>query len=325
MIDGQTPVSDQPVAGPVDLLKSSWRILAQRFLTLLGINLIPYLLYIPIFLSLFLVFGVGLVPFYTFKSNAFQSGNIALIAGGTLLAVIFFIAFMVTGLWAQVSLIQAIKDSEEKIGIKEAYRRGWKKLRSIWWINILSGLVILGSLPFFIVPAIILSVWLSFAAFVLVDEEVRGLAALLRSREYIRGKWWAVVGRNAFLLLVSLGLSLAILTLQKALGLVRLNFLAAVPQLLINLFYPIFSVIYTFQLYRAVKSAKAGVTVTEGKSKRWLIAWVILGLLVIPATLFLLATWSIQGANSRLRDAQMKAQEHYSITPIDASEENEVY
>ncbi len=328
MIDSQIPVSGQAVASPIDLLKTSFKIFVPRFWTLLGINFIPYLLLIPILLSLFLVFGVGLFPFYTFKSNAFQTDNVAVVAAGTILALVFMVTFIIGGLWSRVALIQAIRDSEEKIGIKEAYRRSWKKVRSFWWISILSDLVVLGALPFFVLPAIILSVWLSFAAFVLVDEGVRGLAALLQSREYIRGKWWAVVGRNAFLFLVFLGLSLIILAFQKALGLVRFNFLVAV-RFIVNLFYTLFSVIYAFQLYQAVKLTKAGMVVTEDKSKWWLIVWAILGFLVVPTSLFFLVVLGIRGANSRLNEAEMKARERfsppppqYSITPfVSPSEE----
>lgn len=46
-----------------------------------------------------------------------------------------------------------------------------------------------------IIPGIILAVWLSFAAFVLILENGGMISSLKQSREYVRGHWWGVLGR----------------------------------------------------------------------------------------------------------------------------------
>ncbi len=46
-----------------------------------------------------------------------------------------------------------------------------------------------------IVPGIILSLALIFSSFALVLENRRGLDALMQSRAYAKGYWWAIFGR----------------------------------------------------------------------------------------------------------------------------------
>ncbi|WP_249010296.1 hypothetical protein [Conexibacter sp. DBS9H8] len=62
------------------------------------------------------------------------------------------------------------------------------------WVSILTGVVVLIGLFCFILPGIYLAITLAIAVPVLMAEDRRGLAALARSRELVRGRFWHVFG-----------------------------------------------------------------------------------------------------------------------------------
>ena len=58
--------------------------------------------------------------------------------------------------------------------------------------SILFGLLCLGGFIFFIVPGILLSLWLQFYGFVIVDEKAGPVAALKKSYAVARGRLWRI-------------------------------------------------------------------------------------------------------------------------------------
>lgn len=65
----------------------------------------------------------------------------------------------------------------------------------VFWLVILTTLVVFGGLVLLIVPAIILGIYMTFSTAVLVAEDKRGLSALLRSHQLVSGFWLAIAGR----------------------------------------------------------------------------------------------------------------------------------
>ena len=47
----------------------------------------------------------------------------------------------------------------------------------------------MGGFVFFIVPGVIFSIWLSFSVLILIVENEKGTNALVRSKEYVKGRW----------------------------------------------------------------------------------------------------------------------------------------
>lgn len=102
------------------------------------------------------------------------------------------IIFWVIQTWSQVALVYAIKDSNEKIGIKESYRRGWSKFGSFILVSILSVILIGSGFLLLIIPGFIFAIWFSLATFIVIEENIGGMDALLKSREYVKGRWWEI-------------------------------------------------------------------------------------------------------------------------------------
>lgn len=91
------------------------------------------------------------------------------------------------------------------------------------WVQILTGLVTMGGLLLFIIPGIILSLYTYFSQFVYAKEGTKGMQALLRSRDLVKGRWWAV-----FFVLFKVGL--LILGIFLLLGIVAGIAATAIPE-----------------------------------------------------------------------------------------------
>lgn len=170
------PSSDNhslPSAGA--LLQEALSLYVKRFSIFMGITMLTLApLALVVALPFVAVLGTGMV---------------------FLLAVLLVLFVAIGSAWGQIALIYAIKDTEERIGIMESYRRGWGKILSYWWMSFLTSIIIFGGLFLFVIPGIIFSVWFSLGIFVLIAEDRKGMDALLKSREYVRGRWGSVFWR----------------------------------------------------------------------------------------------------------------------------------
>lgn len=261
-------MNNQQLLGIGELLNQTFQIYKSRIGIFLGIMVIPFLIssffYLP-FLALYplIIFGKFLGPF---------------LLPFLLLAAIVFITFgivaIVISLWAQVSLLFAIKERQQRIGFKESFTKGWSKVLSYWWISIISGFIVMGGYVLFIIPGIILSVLFSLAAYVLISEGKKGMTALFRSKQLIKGYWGKVFWRF-------LALGIIVLLISLVAGFIPLlrNF--------IYLFIAPFSITFGFLIYENLKQLKRGVPFEPPKRKTK-IGYVLIGVtgfLLIPAAI----------------------------------------
>lgn len=63
------------------------------------------------------------------------------------------------------------------------------------WVYLLSAAVVWGGILLFLIPGIIVGIYLYLSQYVYAAEGARGFAAVLRSRELVYGVWWAMFGR----------------------------------------------------------------------------------------------------------------------------------
>jgi len=171
---------------------------------------------------------------------------------------------IIVNFWGQVALIYAIKDSNENIGVRESFARAKSKINHFFIVSLISGFIVLGGFLFFAIPGIIFSIWFSFAKYIVITEDVQGMNALLKSREYVRGHWWVVLSRLMFLALLFIGFYLIFDILLFVLAMV-LSFIikASIAQLIISLlgklifiFVTPFATIYTYLIYDNLRNIK---------------------------------------------------------------------
>ncbi|MCH7641210.1 hypothetical protein IID22_03370, partial [Patescibacteria group bacterium] len=106
--------------------------------------------------------------------------------------------FMVISIWSTVALIFVTVRHEESGTVQGAYRKAGRSILAYLWIAFLVGIISLVGFFLFIVPGVLFTVWFSLAVFVFAAEEIRGVDALRKSREYVRGQWWSINWRIAF-------------------------------------------------------------------------------------------------------------------------------
>lgn len=234
-----------------ELFTNSYALFRERYLSLLLIFAVPG--FVAAVISL--LFGVGYAVYMAFVTRALLSGG-NVVTSIILLAVVLlliFIPIVIIQMWGIAALTVAVS-SPKKLSFGEAYKKSWKYVRSLWWIMILSGLLIVGG-SIFIIPGIIYSVWYSFDQFVLVDENERGMRALIKSREYVRGHWWAVFFRIFLLAIIVYIPSLVVSLVSKAAG-VEKDAVIVICTILIDIFVAGFAPCYIFSMYKNLREVR---------------------------------------------------------------------
>jgi len=250
------PAGDEPPQGKpratelikiADLFADSWLMFKRRVLTMLGTYLLGMLL-------------VGVCAFIASSgarmlTRLLGEGPVVVL----LLALVASILFTLAVAWLNAALIATVV--EEDSGVREALNLGLQKTVPFFWVFSLLSFIIGGGFMAFVVPGIIFIILFSFSQFIVIAESDRGMEALLKSREYVRGKGWEVFCR-IFVLGVGVVLISLVLSLIPLLG-----------PLLAMLLWP-FCIIYQYQLYTNLREFKGNVSFScsSGNKAKWLLA-----------------------------------------------------
>jgi hypothetical protein len=154
------------MAGAMDLFQGGWNFLTSRVDLLLLLS-VPNIL---IAISEFVI------------SDSFLQFIISLCA---------IVVYVVTlGM-----LLYSVTHRDRHVPLQESF--DWIKANagSYIWISILTVLVVWGGFLLFIIPGVILGVYISLSQYAFANEGVKGIAALQRSFALVRGHWWAVAWR----------------------------------------------------------------------------------------------------------------------------------
>jgi len=249
-----------------ELFARSWDIYTKRFATLISL----YLLTIAsLFLPLVVFLGIGAL----FARLLPASRDIFIAAGG--------IAGLLTGLavafLAYSGFVCGVAD--ERLGTKGALVQGWRMYASFAWLYTILAFIIGGGWLLFIIPGILFSVWFLFPPFILAMENVRGMDALLKSREYARGHTPGLLGRLFLVWLASF----------------LLRLIPYAGPLLSILAAP-FVMVYSNELYRELREIKGDVAFRSGSGETF--KWVgiaLLGYFIMPLLLIVAFAGTILG------------------------------
>lgn len=224
------------------------------------------------------------------------------ISAGILFVVAIFLA-----LWFAMSMIFYVSRNSE--GLSAAMHYALRRVHSYLWIAILADLIVQFGNMLLIIPGIVFAVWFSFSAFVLAQEDTRGLNALLKSKEYVRGKWWQVFGT-----LIVLMFGVAVIIIACAI-ISRLNptpsvVMTAIILMIVLLiaYYP-FALIQFYNLFARIKNEK-GVVPVPAKGRGLFGTFAVLGILA-PIIFFIL---TISYIGNALTGHHYKSNS-YSTTP----------
>lgn len=279
----QPPNGSLPRAG--QLLKEALKIYKSRFWVFVGIMIIPVLLSL-LFLGLTVILKLLKAPWLWF-----------------ILGIVGILALIIINLWAGVSLLYAIKEREQRLGVKESLAKGWHKILSYWWISIIAGFITMGGFLLFIIPGIIFAVWFSLAIYVLVSEDIKGMNALFKSKQLVRGYWGKVFWRFLVMGIVFVVIVVPIAVLAEIFD------IPFVTQIISVLIAP-FTVTFGFLIYESLQGLKREIAFEppKRKTKIGFILIGIIGILLIPAILASFVWISTRGARKTAKDVGVRAE-----------------
>jgi hypothetical protein len=173
-----------------DLLGRSWEIFRERFVILIVLSLLS-LIFMAIPVALFS--GIG----YLIALALPDSKKLLITIGGFVGVIIGMIGMF----WGFAAFIYAVVDRDA--GIKDSLGKAWQRIGSFIWLFSLLGFIITGGFLLLIIPGILFGVWFAFAQFILAGEDVRGMDALLKSKEYVKDRWFDVFLRLFVIWIIS--------------------------------------------------------------------------------------------------------------------------
>jgi len=219
---------------------------------------------------------------------------------------------MVISMWGQIAILLLIKDGKKGVTIKEALVKAWGKLKSYWWISFLKGFIVVGGYLLLIVPGFLFSIWFSMASFVFVSEDIKGMNALLKSREYVRGYFWAIVGRYMFWGVFSILLYWLPFLVFKALHFP--SYVNYMYSIVTSIIIGPFSLVYAFLLYNNLKLIKGHFVFKPSSNNKTF--FVICGMLciIIPIILLMISIFKTYSGIQSTHSKKIPA--IYSPTPF---------
>lgn len=251
------PKATLPSAG--ELIKKTLLFYKAHWKTIIGIAIPPLILVVFAFL-----FG--------------QNSPMFIVFGG---------AAGIAALFARLALfIFVIKEGAEK-SVTGAYRDGLRMFFPFVWIIILLLLTTFGGIILFVIPGILLAVWLSVSVFSLFSENKRGIDALALSWHYTKGYWMSVAWRFfvfavfAWIVAAIFFAPLFLLTNDTD-AQNRFQVLNTIADIL---FFAPLSAIYSYLIYQSLKKAKEGVSFEKDRPnlRKRIIIFIILGIVGILA------------------------------------------
>jgi len=258
----------------------------RQWKRLLLLAVLPYVSLLP-FALVVGIFVAGGMYFYT-SQNFIALGVLAFI--GVILALFYLtVTFSVSSL----AMIYQIANNTKSLTIKELLKKGWSIVWSYWVLSLLSSLLIFGGILLFVVPGIIFSIWFAFAMYILVIEGTKGMDALVKSREYVRGSWWGVFGRIA---LVSIIVWIIVWVFTMIFQGSDNEGIGGIMQFIISIILTPFTVIYTYLMYENLKKNKPDIAnaTPSASSKRLYSIIAVLGFLLMVGLLFWVTQMAIQ-------------------------------
>jgi hypothetical protein len=220
------------------LFAKSWKRYQERFGVVVMIFLLPLAL-----------IGIGDVLIAQQTTTAAALGALLCLIGG------------IISIAASVAMVAAIGKGEDFFA---AYNTGFKLFWASIWIGILVGLAYFGGIILLVIPGIILAVQLAFVQYVLVIENNTGMMALAQSREYIKGYWWAFVGRGLLLGLISIA---AILVIYLPVQLIFGGIVGILAYGIILLLLTPFSVVYSYEIFDNLRRMKPDAAAAAAKAE----------------------------------------------------------
>jgi hypothetical protein len=219
-------------------------------------------------------------------------GSLVVALGGVFIIIAFLI--FVSGIVFSIAMTPTIIDTFMKIdngrgaGLKlwPEYTAGFKFFWVILGLGILQSLISIGSFVLLIIPGIIVSVFVGFYIFARIIDGKNGFSAFTESYSLVQGRWWKVFGRLFVAGLAYFVAAMVLLLIDFIIGLI-FGSKSAITTILIAILPFAFTSVavplmlaYLFKMYGSLKATRLA-PVATGTFKKWLIAFLVVGIIAV--------------------------------------------
>lgn len=185
------------------------------------------------------------IPGLIFSLAFTRPGEIVPLADFSPLIWLLTVALTILGMIGTLASIHLAHHKDTNNDWYAAAKVGINRFLPYLSVVIPTAIVTLLGLILLVIPGIIIGVYLMFVSYVFIIEQQRGLAALRRSRDLVRGHFWQVLGRT-FLL----GLLYVIIA-------VPLSLVQVVGPVIVSLILSPIATIYFYYLYTSLSEPSA--------------------------------------------------------------------
>jgi hypothetical protein len=227
----------------IDRYKQVWKVLVK-------IQLVSWLAIFGLYLGVIIAAIVASLSRYPGGSlpvsatpEMTEIGLIFMIIGGVGAALLIS--------WFSAAEVIVLRDQQEGLTLREAMRRARPYVLPYLWTSILAAAIFIGGLVLFVIPGLVFAVWFMFWPYALIVDNVRGFAALQKSRDYVRGNFLNVLLLSAVAMVASFFVNLV----TRILNAVPLGGFATL--ILSVLIYPIYGV-YFYLIFTHLRRLKTG-------------------------------------------------------------------
>ncbi len=234
------------------LLRDSWQMYRENFSQLIRTYLYALIGFIPLLATILLFFAYSQAfPIFSF----FWQVILAVILVYAALFSFGFLIYMSVN--AYMGMFVAIKE-DFQLQPKENVERAKKYFWSYIVISMLTLMLILFWFFLLVIPALVFTVFYSFAVYALVFEGKREMEAIDRSKELVRGRFWPVAGRLLFLILIVAVISGIFASLRSFSeeGTLWFSLMSLIEQVVAFILTP-FYLLYSYFIYKDLAKKRA--------------------------------------------------------------------
>lgn len=239
-----------------ELFKKSFAVYPTIFWKAIKMFLLPLAALVPVAVIALLVAIVN------YASVAANISTILYVILG-LLGVVAIIFFVIVMYIAQIGAMIIVQKNDQNMLIKDTFllakSKAWKFFTTSLWACLFLFLWTL----LFIIPGLVMAIYYTFIAWMVLEEGLSGKAALKRSKALVKDYWWAVFWRSA-LPAVIVGIFFGVLSSMLVppatpgvptpynSGKATYDFLSQIISWVITPFF----VAYSYNMYKSLKAIK---------------------------------------------------------------------
>lgn len=293
------------------LIVESWQLLTKKALKLLFLGLLSTAVYFALIIGgILLIFGFGAMNMSSFSNPEVMTEVLSkpgFVGTSVTIFVIWIIALIAVGTALQAGMLILLKDPTEDASVISYFKKGFSYIVPLIVVSAITFVLIFGSLFVFIIPSMIISLFLMFTMYAVVLDNKKGMEAIKMSVGVVSQNFGAVVGRVIILWLFSFAVQMLIGALPNE------EPSAAIFFILITLVSSFavswFGLAYIFKLYehaRAVFDPSKKVSMTW----MWIISilgWII-GVMIIAGVVSAIGNKDFQNTIQEAVQKEMEAE-----------------